>query len=228
MDVGPCAKRPRLDDGTDNVLPDAGDTAQPQVGRDDEVITLNVGGVRAQTCCSTLTWSSAYFRNILSGPFKRNRGELFLDCDAVAFAHVLDFFRHHTLGPNAPLRDVHNIAKLYSIDILLDETAKRMEICSMVGTWHYEVIASESEYGIHLPVTRKYTIYEHESALWYHEVTGTGSCNSGKVVRDGGFSFARGEWGAIRLARRGHAMMSNFQGPGEESWRRDVFSIRQQ
>jgi len=81
--------------------------------------------------------SSVYLRTLLSGPWKRP-GEVFLDCDAGAFAHVLDFFRYRELGPNAPLRDVRNIAKLYCIDSLVEETEKRMEFESMRGSWMYE------------------------------------------------------------------------------------------
>lgn len=220
------SKRQRCDGGTSSVVPAAGALDQAQDGDDDEVITLNVGGVRTQTRCSTLTWSSAYFRNVLSGPFKRNRGELFLDCDAAAFAHVLEFFRHRALSPNAPLMEVHSIAKLYCIDVLLEETAKRMEISSMVGTWIYDVPSmDDSDLA---PTPMKYTIYEHDSALWFYERKPDGSTSEGQLVKDGDRFVVRAHWGALRLARRGHSMMSNYLPPGEAAWEENVVALRHQ
>ena len=94
----------------------------------DPWFSLEVSGTRRKTRKSILTWSSRYFQQILDGPFKPEEGELLLDCDVAAFDYVLYFFRHHRLPEDAPTEKVRDVAKMYSVDELLEETDRRLEI----------------------------------------------------------------------------------------------------
>eukprot|EP00929_Paragymnodinium_shiwhaense_P013982 TRINITY_DN121838_c0_g1_i1.p1 TRINITY_DN121838_c0_g1~~TRINITY_DN121838_c0_g1_i1.p1 ORF type:complete len:240 (+),score=25.15 TRINITY_DN121838_c0_g1_i1:61-780(+) len=145
----PRSKRPRTE----------GAEEQLQQEESDPVITLDVGGTVMKTRRSTLTWGSVYFRNLYSCGFKAADSHLFLDCDPSIFVHVLHYFRHRKLRANAPLEDVRDVASLFSIDALLEEVDRLLEVQRMVGLWKCKRSDLET----------LFIIYEREGSLWYYE-----------------------------------------------------------
>lgn len=201
-----CAKR------RSSIEPPQQEKDRPEfVGGDDidPVITLNVGGTAMQTRRSTLTWSSVYFRNIFAGPFKAERGQLFVDCDPTIFIHVLHYFRHSKLRIDAPLADVHDVANLFSVDPLLEEIERLIEVQRLTGRWHCNHGSMHSDI----------LIYEHEGCLWYYEDQDNEDLNydeppsyNQRLTREGDFHITKDPpegWLGVRVAARGNTLMLN-------------------
>mmetsp|Transcript_125414 Transcript_125414/g.250307 ORF Transcript_125414/g.250307 Transcript_125414/m.250307 type:complete len:214 (-) Transcript_125414:149-790(-) len=201
----------------------AGKRARMEVNAD-PVITLNVGGTRKQTRRSTLTWSSRYFKNIFDGPFKPEDGELFLDCDIVTFEYVLYFFRHHRLPRDAPMEKVKDVANMFSVDKLVEETERRLECERLVGTWHYEIKDVDEKC-----TDNTFEIYEKELQLWFHVFdVDLDEHLHGQLKKDEDRYIVQEKWGSWHLRPSGQMLLVGEGESGEDakSMRTDVLAIR--
>jgi len=153
-------------DGESSKLERAGTDVHAR-SAEDPIITVNAGGRTMQTRRSTLTWSSRFFANIFNGSFQTTSAdeELFLDCCPDIFAnHVLYFFRHRKLRPDVPIAQVEDIANLYSIDVLLEETRRLRAEQHLLGTWCYHWLKEAIEQK------DWFTIYKKDDKLWLYGV----------------------------------------------------------
>lgn len=199
--------------------------AESSAASDDPVVTLNVGGTVLQTRRSTLTWSSRYFENIFAGPFKHEHGQLFLDCEPEIFAHVLYFFRHRKLRPRVPLVEMEDLANLYSIDILLEEIARRRQVGRLVGTWFFQTLL----FSLTSLEELEYTIYEHNGKLWFYEAAimdGEVTRHIGQMHREEDCFIVTEEWGEVQLAIKGDVLMTSWRYTEMEHWDHHVLAKR--
>lgn len=60
---------------------------------DDKRVILNIGGTKFETFKSTLTTRSIYFRAMLSGLYRDDKEDIFIDRDPELFKHLLRFMR---------------------------------------------------------------------------------------------------------------------------------------
>lgn len=182
----------------------------------DPVITLDVGGTPMQTRRSTLVWSSTYFKNILAGPFMQEHNTIFLDCDVDLFQHVLFYFRYRAVRPGAPLDELSYVADYYSVDPLLEEIERLLEVRRMVGTWNYRT-RIEGRFEVW-----EYLIFEISGVLWFYEVNRREEHLKTPLTKNGDFYIGTFDGGSsIHLARRGSTMMSNFKPVGKD-WAHDI------
>ena len=189
----------------------------------DPIITLDVGGKVMRTRRSTLTRSSRYFANLFAGPFRPEDGPVFLDCDPDVFEDALYFFRHQRLHTGAPTEKLRDLALLYSIDDLLEETTHRLEADRLIGTWQHKFVEREGDGRMTL-VDTEFTIYEAEKKFWmyacfFRDDSGIDSRISkddledtvnfhGELIQNGEdyhVTFPQG--GSTKLSLRGHVII---------------------